>query len=79
MKKTTPERRKSMSQVAAAPANLPIAMDSTPNPVGELPGDSIRDDEIARRAYELFEQRGREPGREWEDWLQAERELRAGS
>ena len=34
------------------------------------PGD------IARRAYELYERRGRDHGRDWEDWLQAERELR---
>jgi hypothetical protein len=32
-------------------------------------------DDIARRAYELFEQRGREHGLDVEDWLQAEREL----
>jgi hypothetical protein len=32
-------------------------------------------DEIARRAYQLFEERGREPGHDWEDWFQAEREL----
>ena len=30
---------------------------------------------IARRAYELFQQRGGEHGRDWEDWLTAEREL----
>lgn len=30
---------------------------------------------IARRAYELFLQRGEEHGRDWEDWLTAEREL----
>ena len=33
-------------------------------------------DEIAKVAYELFEQRGREPGRDCEDWLQAERIVR---
>jgi hypothetical protein len=33
---------------------------------------------IAKRAYERFEQRGREHGRDLEDWLDAERELRAG-
>lgn len=33
-------------------------------------------DEIARRAYDLFERRGRQHGRDLEDWLQAERELR---
>ncbi len=30
---------------------------------------------IARRAYELFEARGREHGHEWEDWFRAESEL----
>jgi hypothetical protein len=30
---------------------------------------------IARRAYELFERRGRVPGHELEDWLVAEAEL----
>lgn len=30
---------------------------------------------IARRAFELFEQRGREHGHDWADWLQAESEL----
>jgi hypothetical protein len=35
-------------------------------------------DEIARRAYELFEQRGRVDGHDREDWFQAERELTAG-
>lgn len=33
-------------------------------------------EQIARRAYELYEQRGRENGRDMEDWLAAERELR---
>jgi hypothetical protein len=31
--------------------------------------------EIRLRAYELFEQRGREDGHELDDWLQAEAEL----
>lgn len=30
---------------------------------------------IAERAYELYEQRGREDGHALDDWLQAEREL----
>jgi hypothetical protein len=32
-------------------------------------------DAIARRAYELCEQRGGAPGHELDDWLAAEREL----
>ncbi|HYL16966.1 MAG TPA: DUF2934 domain-containing protein [Terriglobales bacterium] len=30
---------------------------------------------VVRRAYELFEARGCEPGRDWEDWFRAESEL----
>jgi hypothetical protein len=32
---------------------------------------------INRRAYQLFEKRGRQPGKEVDDWLEAEREVRA--
>lgn len=34
-------------------------------------------DEIVRRAYEIFEERGRIHGHDLDDWLQAERELLA--
>ena len=33
-------------------------------------------DQIRRRAYELYEERGREEGHELEDWLRAEEEVR---
>jgi hypothetical protein len=33
-------------------------------------------DAVARRAFELWEQHGRRPGRDLEHWLQAEAELR---
>ena len=33
--------------------------------------------EIRLRAYEIYLERGAQPGRELEDWLQAERELTA--
>ena len=36
---------------------------------------STRDQEIRNRAYEIYLQRGGQPGYELEDWLQAEREL----
>jgi hypothetical protein len=36
------------------------------------------EEQIAKRAYELFEARGGEHGHDVEDWLQAERELRIG-
>jgi Protein of unknown function (DUF2934) len=34
-----------------------------------------REQEIRIRAYEIYLQRGGQPGRELEDWLQAENEL----
>ena len=43
---------------------------------GNQLGPRPKYEEIARRAYELYERRGGEPGREQEDWLQAENELR---
>jgi len=33
-------------------------------------------DDVARRAYELYEARGGEPGADLDDWLKAESELR---
>jgi len=36
-------------------------------------------EQIARRAYEIFEQRGRPEGRDQEHWLEAEAQLRAES
>jgi hypothetical protein len=38
--------------------------------------NSMRDKEIRRRAYEIYLERGEQPGRELEDWLQAECELK---
>ena len=41
----------------------------------EVELDSTREHEIRRRAFEIYLERGSEPGRDLEDWLQAEREL----
>jgi hypothetical protein len=42
-------------------------------------GSSARDEEIRRRAYEIYLERGEHPGYELDDWLQAERELEQGA
>jgi Protein of unknown function (DUF2934) len=45
---------------------------------GRIPEDDQgrpSDDEIARRAYERYEARGREDGHALDDWLDAERDL----
>jgi len=43
------------------------------------PGNVARDEEIKRRAYEIYLGRGEQPGRDLDDWLQAERELGSGA
>ena len=48
----------------------PVTNTLTPEATTEL------EEQIRRRAYELYEQRGREEGRELEDWLQAESEVK---
>jgi hypothetical protein len=38
--------------------------------------EALPHEEIACRAYEIYQERGSEPGRDLDDWLRAERELR---
>ena len=46
---------------------------------GEASVENAEDDEDIRcRAYEIYLERGEQPGRELDDWLQAERELEGG-
>ena len=45
----------------------------TTNQTAESTND--RQEQIRRRAYELFEQRGGDDGHELDDWLQAESEV----
>lgn len=45
-------------------------------PMSELSRNTEKlHDQIAQRAYELYEQRGRQDGFAVQDWLQAEQEL----
>jgi hypothetical protein len=55
---------------AADPAGAALVEQVPPR--GERKATS---EEIARRAYQLYEQRGRGHGSDREDWLRAEREL----
>jgi len=43
--------------------------------VENQPSGTISQEEIAQRAYALYEARGREDGHDLDDWLEAEREL----
>jgi hypothetical protein len=42
-------------------------------------GNASRDEDIRRRAYEIYLARGEQSGRDLGDWLQAERELEGGA
>jgi hypothetical protein len=51
---------------------------SAPDPGEVSVGNSARGEEIRRRAYEIYLERGEQPGRELDDWLPAEGELERG-
>jgi Protein of unknown function (DUF2934) len=47
-----------------------------PAPAKETPTERLSlEERIRRRAYELYLQRGNQPGSELDDWLQAEEEM----
>jgi hypothetical protein len=54
------------------------ATSTQPGTRGFSVGNPAREEEIRRRAYEIYLERGGQPGRELDDWLQAERELKDG-
>ncbi len=47
----------------------------SPNNGGSILASYGVEERIRRRAYEIYEQQGREEGRHLEHWLQAEQEL----
>ena len=68
---TPPERSHAVKTKTVHP-NL-----NGPNPKVRLPRPAVSEDpelhrRIARKAYELYEQRGRQHGHDREDWLEAE-------
>jgi hypothetical protein len=49
----------------------------TTKEVAMIESKEVSKENIARRAYELYTQRGCEPGKDVEDWVSAEKELGA--
>jgi hypothetical protein len=72
---TRPRRkdREPLNQLVGTIATVPTATGDIPSLVGSHPEPTH--DDIARRAYQCYEERGGEHGLDQEDWLQAEREL----
>ncbi len=81
-------RRRNDVEAGAVEPQTPIAEDRpAPPAAAQEPLDTARmtlrdadtmpsPEAIARRAYEMYQQRGCAHGRDLEDWLRAERELR---
>ena len=64
-----------MPRAKVSRSKSPKALSSTVSMVPtDLAAPAI-EEEIRLRAYELYEQRGRLPGYENEDWLEAERQV----
>jgi hypothetical protein len=71
MSMSSKPNRKRISEIQAT---------STQVETGEVSAvNSTRQEEIRRRAYEIYLEGGEQPGRELDDWLQAERELKRGT
>jgi Protein of unknown function (DUF2934) len=75
---STPRRRRKYQEPFNRSADKPVAVPSAagdvPNAVGSLIIERIHED-IARRAYQLYEERGGDHGGDWDYWFQADREL----
>lgn len=65
----------SRSEEVSSSGSRPHDMQTQASPDREIGMD--REDEIRRRAYELYEERGGRAGNATDDWLAAEREIQA--
>jgi hypothetical protein len=70
MSMSSKPNRKRISEIRATSSHVQTGGVSVLN--------STREEEIRRRAYEIYLERGEQPGRELDDWFQAERELKGG-
>jgi DUF2934 family protein len=69
-----------MAKSAQRKADDPVAVASDRAPKARIDAATdLTENDIARRAYDLYLMRGGEPGHDVDDWLQAERELRSSS
>jgi hypothetical protein len=77
--KTTTEKETAKVPSTPAKVNTPAnAITAAPTPTPAPVRSGPTHEQIARRAYEIFQARGGQPGNPEQDWHQAERELRLG-
>lgn len=70
--RNTPPTNKQVITMPEA-GTVPIRRSASP----DKPGPMDLENQIRQRAYEIYEERGCTPGRETDDWFQAEREIQA--
>jgi hypothetical protein len=78
---SNPVTRKEMSMSSKSNRNVitePQATSTLVETGAVSTENSARDEEIRRRAYEIYLERGEQPGRDLDDWLQAEGEVERG-
>lgn len=68
-----------MAKAAKQRPDNVLTMPSVESPAAMAIASSVREGDIAQRAFELYCDRGREDGHDVDDWLTAERELRDAS
>jgi Protein of unknown function (DUF2934) len=73
MVKETVSHRATPSMSAGTPRVSPNGEES--GPAIQISKADWAHERIARRAYELYEERGRQDGQDFEDWTNAERQL----
>lgn len=74
---TTPAETAAESKITPEPKKLEVVKTEPRKNVVSINRAPVNlEDEIRRRAYELYVQRGSAPGSEANDWLTAEREVR---
>lgn len=64
-----------VNRTASATASRPRKATRAPAPAQPPLGAAMIPDEVARRAYEIYERSGFQHGRDLDHWLIAEREL----
>jgi len=76
-------KEKEMSMASKPKGNLSTEPQATTTQTADKGaasvGSAVRDEDIRLRAYEIYLERGEQPGHELDDWLQAERELEHGA
>jgi hypothetical protein len=57
------------------PSSITPSTKQFPGKIAIMPENAPSQESIRLRAYELYEKRGRESGRQEQDWLRAEQEI----